>query len=91
MEDIFFRFTTRFPEGMLVQTSSLGILDMMLVELRQGEIFVTIDFGRGKEESVHVGDNLDDNQWHSVHVVRHENTLSLTVDSERVEGKFGLC
>ncbi|XP_071834304.1 neurexin-1-like isoform X4 [Apostichopus japonicus] len=84
-EDIFFRFKTRFPEGMLVETSSPGTIDVMLIELHQGHVRVTTNFGSGRTVLT-VGDHLDNNNWHSVHVVRQESTLMVTVDNtERSE------
>lgn len=85
VEDIFFRFKTKFPNGVLLHTQSTRSIDFLQVELHEGRLKVTIDFGQGKEPFA-VGSHLDDNNWHTVQVLRQENSLTVTLDnSDRTE------
>ncbi|XP_071501894.1 neurexin-3-like [Diadema antillarum] len=80
VEDIFLRFRTRFPDGLLVATSSDSVIDVLMVELSQGEIRVLTNYGMG-QTTITAGHSLDDNKWHAVHVQRQDDHLMVTVDN----------
>ncbi|XP_022103696.1 neurexin-1-like isoform X2 [Acanthaster planci] len=85
VEEIFLRFRTSHPDGMLIATTSDTIIDILLAELSHGEVRVTANFGTGST-TITAGTNLDDNQWHSFSIERHDRTLRLTVDdSDKAE------
>lgn len=87
VEDIFLRFRTRFPDGLLVATSSDNVIDMLMVEVKQGLIRVITNYGIG-QTMITAGHGLDDNRWHAVHVQRRDDRLMVTVDNtDRAEGK----
>ena len=88
VENIFMRFRTSHPDGMIIATTSDTIVDILLAELSHGEVRVTANFGTGGATTITAGTNLDDNQWHSFNLERHDRTLRLTVDnSDKAEGK----
>ncbi|XP_030834440.1 neurexin-3-like isoform X2 [Strongylocentrotus purpuratus] len=80
VEDIFLRFRTRFPDGLLVATSSDNVIDMLMVEVKQGLIRVITNYGIG-QTMITAGHGLDDNRWHAVHVQRRDDRLMVTVDN----------
>ncbi|XP_033634372.1 neurexin-1-like isoform X4 [Asterias rubens] len=81
VENIFMRFRTSHPDGMIIATTSDTIVDILLAELSHGEVRVTANFGTGGATTITAGTNLDDNQWHSFNLERHDRTLRLTVDN----------
>ncbi|OBS56872.1 hypothetical protein A6R68_12003, partial [Neotoma lepida] len=44
-------------------------------------------------ETLYAGQKLNDNEWHTVRVVRRGKSLKLTVDDDVAEGKcdYGVC
>ena len=86
VEDIFVRFRTRFPDGLIAATSSDSVIDMLMVELVRGVIRVRTNYGLGQTK-ITAGRSLDDNKWHAVHVQRQDERLMVTVDNtDRAEG-----
>ena len=83
VEDIFVRFRTRFPNGLIASTSSDSVIDMLVVELVRGEVRVRTNYGLGLTK-ITSGRDLDDNDWHAVHVQRQDERLMVTVDDNEL-------
>ncbi|XP_045116786.1 neurexin-1-like isoform X2 [Portunus trituberculatus] len=80
-EDITFRFRTNRPVGLLLSTTSTLSSDRLELALQAGKLRLTVKLG-DKDKVVHVGNGLNDQQWHSVHLVRRATQVSLQVDNE---------
>ncbi len=90
IEDINLRFKTRHPNGVLVAATSEQFTDILMIELNNGAVKVSANYGQGLT-SITAGTNLDDNRWHSIHVSRNEDTLILSVDDvDRAEGVYSI-
>ena len=90
VEDVNLRFKTRHPNGVLMATTSDIYIDLLMLELKNGEVKVSANYGQGLT-SITAGVNLDDNRWHSVHVSRNDDTLRLSVDdADTAEGVYSI-
>ncbi|XP_072016599.1 neurexin-1-like [Amphiura filiformis] len=78
-EDIRLRFKTRHPNGVLVATTSDGVIDLLMIELTNGRLRVSANYGQGLT-SITAGTHLDDNRWHTIHMERNKDSLTLIVD-----------
>nr|XP_032811783.1 neurexin-1-like isoform X4 [Petromyzon marinus] len=80
---LFFQFKTMSPDGLLLYNGGDGT-DFIALELVQGYLHYAFDLGKGP--SVIKGKSegqLNDNQWHSVIVMRDANNLhTLKVDRD---------
>ncbi|KAK3867252.1 hypothetical protein Pcinc_027284 [Petrolisthes cinctipes] len=80
-EDISFRFRTRRPVGLLLATTSPHSADKLELALQSGKLRLTVTLG-DKDKVVHVGNGLNDYQWHFVRLIRRATQISLQVDNE---------
>ncbi|KAM8921209.1 neurexin 3 isoform 5-T5 [Pelodytes ibericus] len=93
-EDVSFRFKSQRAYGLLVATTSRDSADTLRLELDGGKVKLTVNLdcirincnaSKGPE-TLYAGQKLNDNEWHTVRVVRRGKTLKLTVDDDVAEG-----
>ncbi|XP_071972859.1 neurexin 3 isoform X5 [Engystomops pustulosus] len=84
-EDVSLRFKSQRAYGLLVATTSRDSADTLRLELDGGKVKLTVNLGKGPE-TLYAGQKLNDNEWHTVRVVRRGKTLKLTVDDDVAEG-----
>ncbi|XP_072526620.1 neurexin-1a-like isoform X6 [Salminus brasiliensis] len=85
-EDVTLRFRSQRAYGVLMATTSRDSADTLRLELETGRVRLTINLGKGPE-TLFAGQNLNDNEWHTVRVMRRGKNLQLTVDElQPVEG-----
>ncbi|XP_075943180.1 neurexin-2-beta isoform X33 [Anarhichas minor] len=93
-EDVAMRFMSQRAYGLLMATTSKESADTLRLELDRGRVKLTvnldcirIDCNLSKgPETLFAGQNLNDNEWHTVKVVRRGKSLQLSVDNITVEG-----
>ncbi|XP_057213859.1 neurexin 1a isoform X15 [Triplophysa rosa] len=78
-EDVSLRFRSQRAYGVLMATTSRNSADTLRLELDGGRVRLTVNLGKGPE-TIFAGQNLNDNEWHTVRVVRRGKSLKLTVD-----------
>ncbi|XP_071972868.1 neurexin 3 isoform X13 [Engystomops pustulosus] len=93
-EDVSLRFKSQRAYGLLVATTSRDSADTLRLELDGGKVKLTVNLdcirincnsSKGPE-TLYAGQKLNDNEWHTVRVVRRGKTLKLTVDDDVAEG-----
>ncbi|XP_059382498.1 neurexin 2a isoform X7 [Carassius carassius] len=95
-EDVSLRFMSQRAYGLLMATTSKESADTLRLELDGGRVRLTvnldcigIDCNLSKgPETLFAGQKLNDNEWHSVKVVRRGKSLQLSVDNVTVEGQM---
>ncbi|XP_041948023.1 neurexin 2a isoform X3 [Alosa sapidissima] len=95
-EDVALRFMSQRAFGLLLATTSRESADTLRLELERGRLKLTvnldcigIDCNLSKgPETLLAGRKLNDNEWHSVKVVRRGKSLQLSVDNETVDGQM---
>ncbi|XP_052417696.1 neurexin-2-like isoform X6 [Carassius gibelio] len=95
-EDVSLRFMSQRAYGLLMATTSKESADTLRLELDGGRVKLTvnldcirIDCNLSKgPEILTAGQKLNDNEWHSVKVVRRGRNLQLSVDNVTVEGQM---
>ncbi|XP_035389085.1 neurexin 1a isoform X13 [Electrophorus electricus] len=78
-EDVSLRFRSQRAYGVLMATTSRNSADTLRLELDGGRVRLTVNLGKGPE-TIFVGQNLNDNEWHTVRVVRRGKSLKLMMD-----------
>ncbi|XP_058240457.1 neurexin 2b isoform X8 [Hemibagrus wyckioides] len=86
-EDLALRFMSQRAYGLLVTTTSKESADTLRLELDGGRVKLTVNLGKGPE-TLYAGQKLNDNEWHSVKVVRRGKNLQLSVDNVTTEGQM---
>ncbi|XP_035028930.1 neurexin-1a isoform X31 [Hippoglossus stenolepis] len=87
-EDVSLRFRSQRAYGILIATTSRDSADSLRLELESGRVRLTVNLGKGPE-TIFAGQNLNDNEWHTVRVYRRGKSLKLTVDDlTPVEGQM---
>ncbi|XP_039639242.1 neurexin-1a isoform X30 [Perca fluviatilis] len=87
-EDVSLRFRSQRAFGILIATTSRESADTLRLELESGRVRLTVNLGKGPE-TIFAGQNLNDNEWHTVRVFRRGKSLKLTVDDlQPVEGQM---
>ncbi|XP_038136044.1 neurexin-1a isoform X5 [Cyprinodon tularosa] len=87
-EDVSLRFRSQRAYGLLIATTSQDSADTLRLELESGRVRLTVNLGKGPE-TIFAGQNLNDNEWHTVRVFRRGKSLKLTVDElPPVEGQM---
>ncbi|XP_058134540.1 neurexin-1 isoform X50 [Dasypus novemcinctus] len=81
-EDVSLRFRSQRAYGILMATTSRDSADTLRLELDAGRVKLTVNLGKGPE-TLFAGYNLNDNEWHTVRVVRRGKSLKLTVDDQQ--------
>ncbi|XP_028250665.1 neurexin 3a isoform X5 [Parambassis ranga] len=86
-EDVSLRFRSQRAYGLLMATTSKDSADTLRLELDGGRVKLTVNLGKGPE-TLYAGQKLNDNEWHTVRVVRRGKTYKLTVDDDVAEGQM---
>ncbi|XP_061563766.1 neurexin 1a isoform X10 [Cololabis saira] len=96
-EDVSLRFRSQRAYGILMATTSRNSADTLRLELDGGRVRLTVNLdcirinctaSKGPE-TIFAGSGLNDNEWHTVRVVRRGKSLKLTVDDlQPVEGQM---
>nr|DBA17079.1 TPA: hypothetical protein GDO54_002584 [Pyxicephalus adspersus] len=84
-EDVSLRFMSQRAYGLLLATTSKESADTLRLELDGGKVKLTVNLGKGPE-TLYAGQKLNDNEWHTVKVLRRGKYLQLSVDNVTVEG-----
>uniref|UniRef100_A0A4W4G9Q7 Neurexin 1 n=1 Tax=Electrophorus electricus TaxID=8005 RepID=A0A4W4G9Q7_ELEEL len=86
-EDVSLRFRSQRAYGVLMATTSRNSADTLRLELDGGRVRLTVNLGISTNQStckgpetIFVGQNLNDNEWHTVRVVRRGKSLKLMMD-----------
>ncbi|XP_037388545.1 neurexin-1a-like isoform X7 [Pygocentrus nattereri] len=89
-EDVTLRFRSQRAYGVLMATTSRDTADTLRLELDTGRVRLTINLdcirincttSKGPE-TLFAGQNLNDNEWHTVRVMRRGKSLTLIVDEQ---------
>ncbi|XP_073208082.1 neurexin-2-beta isoform X25 [Lepidochelys kempii] len=83
-EDVSLRFMSQRAYGFMLATTSKESADTLRLELDGGQMKLTVNLGKGPE-TLFAGHKLNDNEWHTVRVVRRGKSLQLSVDNVTVE------
>ncbi|XP_074516091.1 neurexin 3a isoform X3 [Sebastes fasciatus] len=86
-EDVSLRFRCQRAYGILMATTSRDSADTLRLELDGSRVKLTVNLGKGPE-TLYAGQKLNDNEWHTVRVVRRGKTYKLTVDDDVAEGQM---
>ncbi|KAM4607299.1 neurexin-1a-like isoform 1-T1 [Polymixia lowei] len=96
-EDVSLRFRSQRAYGVLMATTSRDSADTLRLELETGRVRLTVNLdcirinctsSKGPE-TIFAGQNLNDNEWHTVRVFRRGKSLKMTVDDgPSVEGQM---
>ncbi|XP_048830018.1 neurexin-3a isoform X14 [Brienomyrus brachyistius] len=86
-EDVSLRFMSQRAYGLLMATTSRDSADTLRLELDGGRVKLTVNLGKGPE-TLYAGQKLNDNEWHTVRVVRRGKSYRLTVDDDMAEGQM---
>ncbi|XP_039597903.1 neurexin 3a isoform X13 [Polypterus senegalus] len=95
-EDVSLRFMSQRAYGLLMATTSRDSADTLRLELDGSRIKLTVNLdcirincnsSKGPE-TLYAGQKLNDNDWHTVRVVRRGKSLKLTVDDDTAEGQM---
>ncbi|XP_053515082.1 neurexin-2-beta isoform X13 [Artibeus jamaicensis] len=86
-EDVSLRFMSQRAYGLMMATTSRESADTLRLELDGGQMKLTVNLGKGPE-TLFAGHKLNDNEWHTVRVVRRGKNLQLSVDNVTVEGQM---
>ncbi|XP_046699523.1 neurexin-1a-like isoform X11 [Silurus meridionalis] len=87
-EDVTLRFRSQRAYGVLMATTSRDSADTLRLELDAGRVRLTINLdcfrinctsSKGPE-TLFTGQNLNDNEWHTVRVMRRGRSMQLAVD-----------
>uniref|UniRef100_A0A8C7ZE20 Neurexin 3b n=1 Tax=Oryzias sinensis TaxID=183150 RepID=A0A8C7ZE20_9TELE len=95
-EDVSLRFMSQRAFGLLMAASSRESADTLRLELDSGRVKLTVNLdcvrincntSKGPEV-LYAGEKLNDNEWHSVRVVRRGKNFKLIVDEDMAEGQM---
>ncbi|XP_036438332.1 neurexin 3b isoform X2 [Colossoma macropomum] len=95
-EDVSLRFMSQHAFGLLMAATSRDSADTLRLELDGGRVKLTVNLdcvrincnaSKGPE-TLYAGQKLNDNEWHSVRVVRRGKNFKLTVDDDVAEGQM---
>ncbi|XP_063774750.1 neurexin-1 isoform X21 [Pseudophryne corroboree] len=90
-EDVSLRFRSQRAYGILMATTSRDSADTLRLELDAGRVKLTVNLdcirincnsSKGPE-TLYAGYNLNDNEWHTVRVIRRGKSLKLIVDDQQ--------
>ncbi|XP_031434889.1 neurexin-1a isoform X1 [Clupea harengus] len=87
-EDVSLRFRSQRAYGILMATTSRDSGDTLRLELNTGRIQLTVNLDCDRinctsskgPETLTAGQNVNDNEWHTVRVMRRGKSLMLSVD-----------
>ncbi|XP_028844333.1 neurexin 3a isoform X4 [Denticeps clupeoides] len=93
-EDVSLRFMSQRAYGLLMATTSRDSADTLRLELDGSRVKLTVNLdcirincnsSKGPE-TLYAGQKLNDNEWHTVRVIRRGKSYKLTVDDDVAEG-----
>uniref|UniRef100_A0A8C1RDN8 Neurexin 1b n=1 Tax=Cyprinus carpio TaxID=7962 RepID=A0A8C1RDN8_CYPCA len=96
-EDVSLRFRSQRAYGVLMATTSRDSADTLRLELDTSRVRLTVNLDCDRincttskgPETIFAGQNLNDNEWHTVRVSRRGKSLKLSVDDlATVEGEI---
>ncbi|XP_078001036.1 neurexin-3-like [Glandiceps talaboti] len=80
-----FQFKTSEKEGLLAYMDDGGQYDFLELKVTEGHVRLRFRIG-DSAQTVMVGDDVNDNTWHTVEVIRNYQKTTLVVDSQRKTG-----
>ncbi|XP_053193512.1 neurexin-3b [Scomber japonicus] len=95
-EDVSLRFMSQRAFGLLMAATSRESADTLRLELDSGRVKLTVNLdcvrincntSKGPEV-LYAGQKLNNNEWHTVRVVRRGKNFKLTVDNDMAEGQM---
>uniref|UniRef100_A0A3Q2NXH2 Neurexin 3b n=2 Tax=Fundulus heteroclitus TaxID=8078 RepID=A0A3Q2NXH2_FUNHE len=95
-EDVSLRFMSQRAFGLLMAATSRESADTLRLELDSGRVKLTVNLdcvrincntSKGPEV-LYAGQKLNDNDWHSVRVIRRGKNFKLIVDDDMAEGQM---
>ncbi|XP_052476023.1 neurexin-3a isoform X13 [Carassius gibelio] len=95
-EDVSLRFKSQRAYGLLMATTSRDSADTLRLELDGSRVKLTVNLdcirincnsSKGPE-TLYAGQKLNDNEWHTVRVIRRGKSYKLTVDDDVAEGQM---
>ncbi|XP_030643352.1 neurexin 3a isoform X1 [Chanos chanos] len=95
-EDVSLRFMSQRAYGLLMATTSHDSADTLRLELDGSRVKLTVNLdcirincnsSKGPE-TLYAGQKLNDNEWHTVRVIRRGKSYKLTVDDDVAEGQM---
>ncbi|XP_076156437.1 neurexin-3a isoform X8 [Alosa pseudoharengus] len=86
-EDVSLRFMSQRAYGLLMATTSRDSADTLRLELDGSRVKLTVNLGKGPE-TLYAGQKLNDNEWHTVRVIRRGKNYKLWVDDDVAEGQM---
>ncbi|XP_026857309.2 neurexin 3a isoform X20 [Electrophorus electricus] len=95
-EDVSLRFMSQRAYGLLMATTSSSSADTLRLELDGSRVKLTVNLdcirincnsSKGPE-ALYAGHKLNDNEWHTVRVIRRGKSYKLTVDDDVAEGQM---
>ncbi|XP_061563163.1 neurexin-3b-like isoform X3 [Cololabis saira] len=95
-EDVSLRFMSQRAFGLLMAATSRESADTLRLELDSGRVKLTVNLdcvrincntSKGPEV-LYAGQKLNDNEWHSVRVIRRGKNFRLVVDDDMAEGQM---
>ncbi|XP_067273465.1 neurexin 3b isoform X13 [Pseudorasbora parva] len=95
-EDVSLRFMSQRAFGLLMAATSRESADTLRLELDSGRVRLTVNLDCGRincntskgPETLYAGQKVNDNDWHSVRVMRRGKNLKLLVDDDVAEGQM---
>uniref|UniRef100_A0A8C1DZ53 Neurexin 3b n=1 Tax=Cyprinus carpio carpio TaxID=630221 RepID=A0A8C1DZ53_CYPCA len=95
-EDVSLRFMSQRAFGLLMAATSRESADTLRLELDSGRVKLTVNLDCGRincntskgPETLYAGQKVNDNDWHSVKVMRRDKNLKLMVDDDVAEGQM---
>uniref|UniRef100_A0A8C9SZ31 Neurexin 3a n=1 Tax=Scleropages formosus TaxID=113540 RepID=A0A8C9SZ31_SCLFO len=95
-EDVSLRFMSQHAYGLLMAATSRDSADTLRLELDGGRVKLTVNLdcirincnsSKGPE-TLFAGQKLNDNEWHTVRVIRRGKNYKLMVDDDVAEGQM---
>ncbi|XP_052010069.1 neurexin-3a-like isoform X11 [Xyrauchen texanus] len=95
-EDVSLRFMSQRAYGLLMATTSRDSADTLRLELEGSRVKLTVNLdcirincnsSKGPE-TLYAGQKLNDNEWHTVRVIRRGKSYKLMVDDDVAEGQM---
>uniref|UniRef100_A0A8C2CNQ8 Neurexin 3a n=1 Tax=Cyprinus carpio TaxID=7962 RepID=A0A8C2CNQ8_CYPCA len=95
-EDVSLRFMSQRAYGLLMATTSRDSADTLRLELDGSRVKLTVNLdcirincnsSKGPE-TLYAGQKLNDNEWHTVRVIRRGKSYKLMVDDDVAEGQM---
>ncbi|XP_055944776.1 neurexin-1-like isoform X1 [Argiope bruennichi] len=80
-EDVQLRFRTPRPGGLLLATTSEKASTFLVLGIENGKLKIVINLG-DKDKVIDLGQSLNDDTWHTVHIRRRGHKMDVHLDSD---------